>query len=70
MQNLSNAEAGNVYTVKWMFGRPEIIELMHKYKIVQGSQIEVILQKPDGLIIGVQEARIAMSREVADRIKV
>ena len=61
MQNLSNAEAGNVYTVKWMFGRPEIIELMHKYKIVQ---------KPDGLIIGVQEARIAMSREVADRIKV
>lgn len=53
-----------------MFGRPEIIELMHKYKIVQGSQIEVIQQKPDGLIIGVQEARIAMSREVADRIKV
>ena len=41
-----------------------------RYKIVQGSQIEVIQQKPDGLIIGVQEARIAMSREVADRIKV
>ena len=70
MQSLSKAMAGDACTVKWMFGRPEIIELMHKYKIVQGSQIEVIQQKPDGLIIGVQEARIAMSREVADRIKV
>ena len=70
MQSLSKAMAGDACTVKWMFGRPEIIELMHKYKIVQGSQVEVIPQKPDGLIIGVQEARIAMSREVADRIKV
>ena len=71
MQPLTNAEAGGTYTVKWIFGIPEIVEFMHSYQIDQGSCIRVYRQKlSGGLIIGTEQARLAISSDVAERIKI
>lgn len=70
MQPLTNAEAGGTYTVKWIFGIPEIVEFMHSYQIDQGSCIRVIQKLSGGLIIGTEQARLAISSDVAERIKI
>ena len=42
MQALSKAAAGKSYTIKWMFGIPEVLDKIRKYKIDEGSEITVI----------------------------
>lgn len=49
---------------------PEVLEFMERYHIRQGSHVEIIQNREDGLIIGTPEARLALSRDVAERIKV
>ena len=64
MQALSNARPGESYTVKWMFGLPD------SRHVEEGSTIQVIQQCRDSVIIGVQDVRLALGHEVAERIKV
>ena len=33
MQPLSHSSQGNTYTIKWMFGVPEVLDLMAQYQI-------------------------------------
>lgn len=42
MQALSQTNAGDTYTIKWMFGVPEILETMRNMDIKEGSTIQVI----------------------------
>ena len=58
MYALSKAQAGDICTIKWMFGLPE------------GETIQVIRKLRDSLIIGVQNERVALGKEIADRIQV
>ena len=61
MQALSKAAAGKSYTIKWMFGIPEVLDKIRKCKIDEGSEITVIRSG---------EKRIAMSSDAATRIQV
>ncbi len=70
MQALSNARPGESYTVKWMFGLPDVLEFLHSRHVEEGSTIQVIQQCRDSVIIGVQDVRLALGHEVAERIKV
>ena len=70
MQALSNAKAGETYTIKWMFGLPEVIGFLHSRHVEEGSTVRVIQQCRDSVIIGVQDRRFALGSEVAERIKV
>lgn len=70
MQSLSQTNQGAVYTIKWMFGVPEVLDQMHAYKLDVGSKIQVIHKYRDCLVIGTHDRRIAIGNEVADRIKV
>ena len=63
MQALSKAAAGKSYTIKWMFGIPEVLDKIRKCKIDEGSEITVIQNSGRDLIIRSGEKRIAMSRE-------
>ena len=65
MQALSKAAAGKSYTIKWMFGIPEVLD-----KIREGSEITVIQNSGRDLIIRSGEKRIAMSSDAATRIQV
>ena len=64
MQALSKAAAGKSYTIKWMFGIPEVLDKIRKCKIDEGSEITVIQNFRSG------EKRIAMSSDAATRIQV
>lgn len=70
MQDLSNARAGESYTVKWMFGLPEILEFLHSRHVEEGSTIRVIGHCRDSVIIGAEDVRLVLGYEVAERIKV
>lgn len=70
MQALSETRAGEICEIKWMFGAPEILEFMRGHQIEEGSRIQVIQSGHGGLIVGTESARFAISREIAEQIKV
>ena len=68
MHSLSKSSQGGTYTIKWMFGLPEVLKTMHDMDIHEGS---TILQKfNDSLIISASNRKIVLGNEVADRIQV
>lgn len=70
MQPLSQTNRGTVCTIKWMFGLPEVLEMMYGFQIKEGSVIRVIQKYKDCLVIGAEGRRIVIGNEVADRIQV
>ncbi len=70
MQALSDAKTGEIYTIKWMFGLPEVIEFLHSRHVEEGGTVRVIQRCRDSVIIGVRDVRLALGNEVAERIKV
>lgn len=70
MQALSNARAGESYTIKWMFGLPEVMEFLRSRHVEEGNTVRVIGQCRDSVIIGVGDIRLAIGSDVAERIKV
>ena len=70
MQSLAQAKAGDDYTIKWMFGLPEVMKAMNDMDIHEGSDIRVFQQGKDGIIIGRDNVRLAIGEDVARRIQV
>ena len=70
MQALSKKKTGDICTIKWMFGIPEILDFLRSRKIEEGSTIQVIQKMDGGLIFGMDRKRIALCDEAADRIQV
>lgn len=70
MQALSKASMGDFYTIKWLFGLPDIIAYMHSLGIREGSVIRLVSRFRDGVIIGSGEKRLYLANEVAERIQV
>ena len=57
MHSLSDSTQGYTYTIKWMFGLPEVMKSMHDMDIHEGSTIRVL-------------RKFFLGNEVADRIQV
>ena len=70
MQALSTAVPGTWYTIKWMFGLPEVMKAMNDMDIHEGSTIRVLQKFHDSLIISSADRKIVLGNEVADRIQV
>ena len=70
MHSLSKSSQGNTYTIKWMFGLPEVMKTMHDMDINEGSTIRVLQKFHDSLIISSSNRKIVLGNEVADRIQV
>lgn len=60
-------KAGDVCTIKWMFG---VAEDMARFDIFEGSLIRVLSRIGDGVIIAKDNIRLAIGGEAAERIKV
>ena len=70
MYALSKAQAGDICTIKWMFGLPEVLEFLHSHHVEEGCDVQVIRKMTDGVIIAVQDMRFVLGNEIADRIQV
>ncbi len=70
MQALSNAKAGESYTIKWMLGLTEVLDFLHSRHVKEGTTVRVIQRCRESVIIEVQDVRLALGGEIADRIKV
>lgn len=70
MQALSEAKSGQSYTIKWMFGLPDVLEFLHSRHVKEGSTIQVVQNCRECVIIGVDEHRYVLGSEIAQRIKV
>ena len=78
MHSLSKSSQGSTYTIKWMFGVPEVLEKLKEFKIKamndmdihEGSTIRVLQKFHDSLIISSADRKIVLGNEVADRIQV
>ena len=55
MQALSTAAPGKVYTIKWMFGLPEVLDIIRNCQIEEGSEIRVFEKFNGGLMMQRQE---------------
>ena len=53
-----------------MFGLPEAVDFLRQHHVEEGETIQVIRKLRDSLIIGVQNERVALGKEIADRIQV
>lgn len=66
-----NSCSGKWYTIKWMFGVPEVLEKLKEFKIKEGSEIHVIQNDASGMmIIASDQKRFAISQDAAARIQV
>ena len=70
MEALSNVKSGETCTVKWMFGNPGILEWMDSHDMKEGCEIRVVQNFIGHMIVSVGGSRLALSRDVAERIKV
>lgn len=70
MQALSTTVPGHSYTIKWMFGLPEVIDFIKNCQIEEGCLIHVLQKSSAGLIIKSKDHKLAISNDIADRIQV
>lgn len=70
MQALSKAKIGEIYTIKWLLGLPEVVEFLHRHHVEEGGSIRIIQKLQTGMIVDVQGERFALGNEIADRIQV
>ena len=52
MQALSKKKTGDICTIKWMFGIPDVLDFLRSRKIKEGSTVQVIQRINGGLILG------------------
>ena len=65
---LTFAKAGERNTIKKVGGRDEVRRHLESLGFVVGSDIIVITETMGNIIVNVKESRIAISREMANKI--
>lgn len=64
MHSLSDSTQGYTYTIKWMFGLPEVMKSMHDMNIHEGSTIRVLRKFHDSLIISSANRKIVLEMKL------
>ena len=70
MQALSTAAPGKVYTIKWMFGLPEVLNIIRNCQIQEGSEIRVFEKFNGGLIIGNKQLAMMQRQEYEFKVMI
>lgn len=70
MMPLSLAAVGEEQTVLRIGGKPEVKKHLENLGFVAGSRVKVIAMLSGNVIVQVKEARVAISREMAQKILV
>lgn len=70
MLPLSLASIGEANTIKRIGGSPEVKKHLENLGFVVGGNVTVITTMGGNVIVNVKEARVAISREMAQKIMV
>jgi ferrous iron transport protein A len=70
MMPLIYANAGEETVIKKIGGNPEVKKHLENLGFVVGGRISVITQTNGNIIVNVKEARVAISREMAQKIMI
>ena len=70
MLPLSLADIGEENTIKRIGGSPEVKKHLENLGFVVGGNVTVITTTGGNVIVNVKEARVAISREMAQKIMV
>lgn len=65
---LTMARPGNTSTIKNITGKAEVRQHLENLGLVAGSPVTVISELSGNIIINVRQTRIAISREMANKI--
>ena len=67
---LTMAASGEINTVKRIQGKDETKRFLESLGFVEGGEVQVISEISGNLIVNVQDARIALSKGLANRIMI
>lgn len=67
---LSMANAGDMLYIKRVGGMEETRKFLEKLGFVTGAAVKVITENGGNIIVQVKESRVAVSRELANKILV
>ena len=67
---LTMARAGDVTSIKRVGGKDEVRRHLENMGFVPGTDIKVVSVNNGNVIVNVKEARVAISREMANKIMV
>lgn len=70
MMPLTMAEAGTTNLIKKVGGKEEIKHHLNNLGFVVGGNVTVISQLNGNLIVSVKDSRVAISREMANKIMI
>ena len=70
MMPLTFSSIGNTSTIKKITGKPEVKKHLESLGFVPGSSVTVIAAVGGNVIVNIKEARIAISKEMAQKIMI
>ena len=70
MLPFSFAKAGETVTVRRVGGKPEVRQHLSDLGFVDGAEVEVVQAQEGNLIIKVKGSRLAITKEMAEKIMV
>jgi len=70
MMPLSMAKVGEDNSIKRVGGKPETRQFLENLGFVPGTHVTVVNEIMGNVIVSVKESRVAISREMAQRIMV
>ena len=70
MISLADLSKYGLYTIKWIFFDYVSKDFIADMGIVQGADVDVVSSFFGNVIVGINGKQVALSKDVADRIKV
>ncbi len=67
---LTLAQTGQINAVKRIGGREEVRRFLNSLGLIEGCEVILVSQNQGNVIIKVKESRVAISRELANKIMI
>ena len=67
---LTLAQAGQINTVKRIGGKEEVRRFLNSLGFIEGSEVMLVSQNQGNVIVKVKESRVAISKEMANKIMI
>ena len=67
---LTLAQAGQINAVKRIGGKEEVRRFLNSLGFIEGSEVMLVSQNQGNVIVKVKEYRVAISKEMANKIMI